>query len=227
MVSDEGFFRKEPLRSVKNMLKLAFCPESSVLKKQIIDGKIIRQQDMADLLDRVKKAGLVKDGLAKIMESISNSLKTEDLELLEKLKSMACGFGDDYRAFFTFVALGSGVDTFQMKVENVTLMTLHAAKGLEFECVFIVGCENGLLPYSVLENHQSDIEEERRLLYVGMTRAKHFLYLTHARKRFLMGREMHLERSPFLNRIQEELIDLAKSEYRKPARKRKDQLDLF
>ena len=103
-------------------------------------------------------------------------------------------------------------------------MTLHAAKGLEFRCVFIVGCEDGLLPYSLFER-RSDREEERRLLYVGMTRAKKYLFLSHAGKRFLLGREYRLNRSPFLDRIEEELLE--QPEAPAPVRKRDGQMKLF
>ena len=112
-------------------------------------------------------------------------------------------------------------------LEKVSLMTLHAAKGLEFQCVFIVGCEDGLLPYSLFETQKSDIEEERRLLYVGMTRAKKYLFLTHARKRFVMGKTYKLGRSPFLNRIEKELIEFSKSEYKKKKEKDDLQIRLF
>ena len=106
-------------------------------------------------------------------------------------------------------------------------MTLHAAKGLEFTCVFINGCEDGLLPYSLYSNQRSVIEEERRLLYVGMTRAKKYLFLTYANKRFINGREYRLNRSPFLDHIEQELIEFSKTEYKKKIKGEDDQLSLF
>jgi superfamily I DNA/RNA helicase len=106
-------------------------------------------------------------------------------------------------------------------------MTLHAAKGLEFRCVFIVGCEDGLLPYSLYESQTCDADEERRLLYVGMTRAKEFLFLCHAEKRFVRGREFHLKRSPFLDPIEKELIELSQMKKRKPKEKEYTQPTLF
>jgi superfamily I DNA/RNA helicase len=114
-----------------------------------------------------------------------------------------------------FTALGTAVDTYRPNLENVTLMTLHAAKGLEFKAVFIVGCEEGLLPYSLFHGQPSDREEERRLLYVGMTRAKKFLFLCHADRRFLLGREYRLQRSLFLDRIERKLIQWSRQERKK------------
>jgi superfamily I DNA/RNA helicase len=75
-----------------------------------------------------------------------------------------------------------------------------------------VGCEDGLLPYSLFQGQSSDVEEERRLLYVGMTRAKKFLFLCHADRRFLMGREYRLKRSMFLDRIERKLIEWSQQE---------------
>jgi uncharacterized protein (TIGR00375 family) len=127
--------------------------------------------------------------------------------------------------FLNFLALGSGTDTHR-RLEAVSVMTLHASKGLEFECVFIPGCENGLLPYNLYRT-EVDIEEEKRLLYVGMTRAKKLLYLSHARSRTLRGRKFNLPKSPFLSTIQQELVQQIKN---KPAQKpdeKDNQLSLF
>jgi len=109
----------------------------------------------------------------------------------------------------------------------VALLTFHAAKGLEFKCVFIAGCEDGLLPYALSGKTPTDREEERRLLYVGMTRAQKYLILTHANRRFLMGRSLRMKRSPFLDAIEKDLIELHKSAYKKPAKKDDGQLNLF
>ena len=106
-------------------------------------------------------------------------------------------------------------------------MTRHAAKGLEFSCVFITGCEDGLLPYSIFKKHKSDADEERRLLYVGMTRAKRFLFLSHANKGFIFGREFRLLRSPFPNSIEKELTELSKNNYREKDKKENRQLEML
>jgi superfamily I DNA/RNA helicase len=106
---------------------------------------------------------------------------------------------------------------------------MHAAKGLEFACVFIAGCEQGLLPYSLFEGREADLEEERRLFYVGMTRAKRYLFLSYAKRRRLFGREYRLDRSPFLEPIEEGLLEQHSSSVRRPERASETnrQLDLF
>ena len=100
-------------------------------------------------------------------------------------------------------------------------------QGLEFKCVFIVGCEDGIIPYSLFENMKADADEERRLLYVGMTRAKKYLFLTHADKRMLYGRELNLSKSPFLDKIEKDLAEFEKAENKKKDKKDYNQLDLF
>src|SRR3989440_12241086 len=86
-------------------------------------------------------------------------------------------------------------------------MTAHSAKGLEFPVVFLVGLEDGLFPHSRSLSDASDIEEERRLAYVAMTRAERILYVTHAVKRRVYGEELASEPSQFLNEMPIELID--------------------
>ncbi|MDE2223307.1 MAG: ATP-dependent helicase [Candidatus Omnitrophica bacterium] len=100
--------------------------------------------------------------------------------------------------------LGQSEEEMEFNVEKVSLMSLHAAKGLEFPVVFIMGCEKNLLPLD-LSGMKGDPEEERRLFYVGMTRAKEHLFLTHAKRRQLFGRTMIQEPSPFLADIAEDL----------------------
>jgi len=101
-------------------------------------------------------------------------------------------------------ALGQKEEELEYNVEKISLMSLHAAKGLEFPVVFIVGCESHLLPLDLLEM-KGEPEEERRLFYVGMTRAKEHLYLTHAKRRQLFGQTMIQNPSPYLADIAEEL----------------------
>ncbi len=89
----------------------------------------------------------------------------------------------------------------------VTLMTAHSAKGLEFPLVFIVGLEDGLFPHSRSATDRAEMEEERRLAYVAMTRAERYLYVTHAMKRRVYGEELASEPSPFLNEMPIDLLD--------------------
>jgi DNA helicase-2/ATP-dependent DNA helicase PcrA len=112
--------------------------------------------------------------------------------------------------FLQDVALVSSVDKWDDKFNAVTLMTLHSAKGLEFPVVFIAGLEEGLLPFYNSNIDRKDLEEERRLFYVGMTRAMKILFLSHARLRFRFGELSYQTPSQFLDEIDETLLDKVK-----------------
>jgi len=84
-----------------------------------------------------------------------------------------------------------------------------------------------MLPYRLFDREQFDADEERRLLYVGMTRAKRHLFLSHADKRVLFGRDLFLLRSPFLDAIEEELVERGASDFNRPKRRKDSQMDLF
>jgi len=109
--------------------------------------------------------------------------------------------------FLQTVALASDQDDYDEKADRVPLMTLHAAKGLEFPAVFVAGCEDGLLPHVRSREDPSQVEEERRLFFVGLTRAKQFLTLTHARFRRIRGRPERHVPSPFLREIPGETVE--------------------
>ena len=109
--------------------------------------------------------------------------------------------------FLENIALVSDVDEFEGSDSKVTLMTLHAAKGLEFPVVFLVGLDEGLFPHSRTLMDSSQIEEERRLAYVGITRAERQLYVTNASTRTMYGRISAYLPSRFLNEIPAELIE--------------------
>ncbi len=109
--------------------------------------------------------------------------------------------GDDsLTAFLDHVALVSDIDTWH-RDRGLTLMTLHSAKGLEFDAVAVAGLEEGLLPHANSQGEPDDLEEERRLLYVGMTRARRRLFLSCARRRRIAGRYQDQEESPFLREL--------------------------
>ncbi len=112
-------------------------------------------------------------------------------------------------SFLEEVALVSEVDKLNDQAsEALTLMTLHLCKGLEFPSVTIVGCEEGILPHSASHMDRKQLEEERRLLYVGMTRAKDTLTLMHASSRTLWGSSQSNARSRFLDDIPHEVLDV-------------------
>jgi DNA helicase-2/ATP-dependent DNA helicase PcrA len=126
--------------------------------------------------------------------------------------------------FLEDVALMSDQDEYDERAEAVTLITLHAAKGLEFPVVFMVGMEEGLLPHIRSFEDPGQMEEERRLCYVGVTRAKDRLYLLHAFRRAVMGQGGHNPPSRFLKDLPPELVHRVsqdvESAYARPARQR-------
>ncbi|HET6382976.1 MAG TPA: 3'-5' exonuclease, partial [Armatimonadota bacterium] len=109
------------------------------------------------------------------------------------------------RAFLETLALATDLDTFSENDDAVTLMTLHSAKGLEFPVVFLVGLEEGLFPLQRGQESQAALEEERRLCYVGITRAKERLYLSHAGTRMIMGSYSRSRPSRFLTEMRDAL----------------------
>jgi len=120
--------------------------------------------------------------------------------------------GDDdlLTGFLDHVSLVTDLDSWQAE-RGVSLMTLHSAKGLEFRMVFVAGLENGLLPHFNSQGAPEDVEEERRLLYVGMTRARERLFLTCCRRRRIAGRYQDQAQSPFLAELPAELLAVSQS----------------
>ena len=125
---------------------------------------------------------------------------------LQRLMALAERCGHERARFADAAALTTDAEFWDARADRVSLMTLHAAKGLEFAVVFIVGLEDGLLPLHWSEPDDAATAEERRLFYVGMTRAKDRLILSRARQRHWRGRPHTLEPSPFLRDIENELV---------------------
>ncbi|MCY1141266.1 UvrD-helicase domain-containing protein [Actinoplanes sp. Pm04-4] len=125
------------------------------------------------------------------------------------LRPLAQRVGDDLPRFLQEIATGAEVDALDPRAEAVNLLTLHAAKGLEFPVVFLVGVEDGLLPMRWPGSSASadELAEERRLFFVGLTRAQDRLYVTHAARRFRHGSEREQSPSPFLDVIDSGLFE--------------------
>ena len=155
----------------------------------------------ADLPDFYRKAkdGKGQDRVENLEQLIDTALRFE--------QELADDEADPLGAFLAHAALEAGEVQADAGVDGVQLMTLHSAKGLEFPIVFLAGVEEGLFPHSLSADDPSRLEEERRLCYVGMTRAKQQLYLTHAENRRLHGREDYPMPSRFLREIPAELVE--------------------
>lgn len=133
-------------------------------------------------------------------------------ENVQELLSAISEYSDEHEEgsleqFLEEVSLVSDIDTYEGSRNLVTLMTLHASKGLEFPVVFIAGIEEGLLPFYSNAIEDSNLEEERRLFYVGITRAQRKLYLTYARMRYRFGDPTYLSQSRFLSEIGTENVE--------------------
>ncbi|GAB3211355.1 UvrD-helicase domain-containing protein [Marinactinospora thermotolerans] len=119
----------------------------------------------------------------------------------ELLAPLARRCGDDLEGFLAELSLGAEVDALDPRADRVSLLTLHAAKGLEYPVVFLVGCEEGLLPLRFPGAERDDDAEERRLFFVGLTRARRRLYLSRARRRTRRGSRVENAASSFLEAI--------------------------
>ncbi len=181
---------------------------------ELIEGLGPRAEAEQELPDLVAEV-LEVSGLPAYYEKNKDGRGIERLENLEQLVDATRRFaaeapndeGDLLGSFLAHAALEAGdaqADGFE---ESVQLMTLHSAKGLEFPLVFITGVEEGLFPHSMSASDPTRLEEERRLCYVGMTRAKRQLYLTHAEGRRLHGREDYSMPSRFLREVPAELVE--------------------
>ena len=129
-------------------------------------------------------------------------------ELINAIAEFSEGAGEEgtLSGFLQDVSLLTDADTENKDTNRVTLMTLHASKGLEFPVVFIAGLEEGLFPLSMATQDRKELEEERRLFYVGATRAKERLYISHARTRYRYGEQMACIPSRFLDEVDPEVI---------------------
>ena len=182
-------------RSIVNKLaKLAETPDESS-KEPVSD---------------VVRAAIIETGYEMSLRGERTDEAEGRLENLQELVNAAVDYDDQgvegLREFIDHSALVSDQDDYKRDAP-VTLMTAHSAKGLEFPLVFVVGLEEGLFPHSRAATDRAELEEERRLAYVAITRAERYLYVTHAMKRRVYGEELASEPSTFLNEMPIELLE--------------------
>jgi len=175
---------------------------------QMIEEMTVIKEDtlVSELIIKV----LEKSGYKKSLE-LEDTLESENrLENLNELLTVAIEFEEQFAdnsvaEFLESVTLSSDIDDMEEETEKVTLMTLHSAKGLEFPAVFIVGMEEGIFPSYKSVGEPHELEEERRLCYVGITRAKDYLFLTCSKQRTIFGATARNKISRFITEISKEL----------------------
>jgi len=213
LVGGTRFYERKEIKDILAYLKLLINPNESVSLERIKKLGKTRFTKFKTLYDKIKdkvETITTEELMEKVFESVGylkmfDSEDEEDfsrLENIKELKSVAVSF-PKLMDFLEQVALVESEYSQHEKEtkdnRRLVLMTLHQAKGLEFDHVFIVGVEEGLLPHSRSIDDQFQLEEERRLFYVGITRAKKALYITNTRKRFIFGSQGYSVPSRFIS----------------------------
>jgi len=196
--------------------------------EELKSGTISKLKNFAELIIKLQEAQLkynLPEFLGLVLErsgylhELQMSGTDEDrtrIENLQELVNVANEFEPEdldntLGEFLTQVSLVSDIDGMDEIANNVTLMTLHASKGLEFPIIYIAGCDEGIFPSARSMNINSELEEERRLMYVGITRAKEKLYLTTAKRRQMWGEYKYYSPSRFIDEIPSNLLDIEES----------------
>jgi DNA helicase-2/ATP-dependent DNA helicase PcrA len=202
---------KTPSRGIGKVALLAM-----LMNKEVAGATKLKIESFRSLLRQIKEASeklpphelvtyvLVESG----MERLLKEDKIEGRERLENVRELAAlaSRHQSIESFLESAALASDQDELKEDKNAVRLMTVHAAKGLEFPIVFITGLEEGLFPYAREDEAEADKEEERRLMYVAITRAEEKLYLTYAAYRTVFGSKTFTESSQFLTDIPDYLL---------------------
>ena len=179
---------------IQNQKLNAFDLTKEVIEKvKIIDE--LKKDDSPEGISRVENVQELLNGIRDFIE--------DQKELVDS--------NDKLSEFLSTVSLSTDFDIENEDQDRVSLMTLHLSKGLEFKHVFIVGLEEDLFPSALSYNTRSELEEERRLFYVGITRAKENLYLSYANSRYRWGKLIYCEESRFLNEIDKEYLKIIES----------------
>ena len=178
---------------IENKKLNAFDLTKEVIEKvRIIDD--LKKDDSPEGISRVENVQELLNGIRDFIE--------DQKELVDS--------NDKLSEFLSTVSLSTDFDVENEDQDKVSLMTLHLSKGLEFKHVFIVGLEEDLFPSALSYNTRSELEEERRLFYVGITRAKENLYLSYANSRYRWGKLIYCEESRFLNEIDKDYVKIIK-----------------
>jgi len=235
LVRGVRFYDRTEIKDVLSYLRLLVNPKDSVSRKRVEKLGKTRIKKFEDFRQKLPKSFIGEATTLDLMDAVLKDTdylskyqrETEEniarLENIKELRSVATEFPKIHE-FLENVALveaeqtDKGVLQSQLSIhksqgDKVTLMTLHAAKGLEFPIIFMVGMEEGLFPHSRALFDKNELEEERRLAYVGMTRAKELLYLTFANRRLYFGQRTSNPPSRFIIDIPEDLLEAVENNY--------------
>ena len=175
------------------------CDLSVTLPLDEFAGEVVKKSGYEAMLKAQKEEGQAR------LENLG--------QLISSVKTYVDQNGEDatLAGFLEEVALISDLDSYDQDADSVTMMTIHSAKGLEFPYVFVVGMEDGVFPGDMARYNEEDMEEERRLCYVAITRAKKELYLSSSRSRLIFGQTRRNPPSTFLSEIDPDLLDETQS----------------
>lgn len=212
--NDHGWSLLDAAKNVDLANEISSRAKNSIAAFEQMISQIYAKMDQLSITELTEEL-LDKSGYLSTLKA-SKSLEAQTrLENLEEFISVTQKYDeanseetgqDNLVNFLSDLALVSDQDDLEDDNSQVTLMTLHAAKGLEFPVVFLMGMEEGLFPLARAAADESELQEERRLAYVGITRAKEKLYITNAYSRMLYGRRQNNPESRFVNEIKPELI---------------------
>lgn len=209
------------LKAIENLNTKAMLEEKSLYDslstqkeldfKRLIDDLSKKSETMSltEFVDCILNDSKMKEEL-ELEKTIESEVR---LENLEEFKSITKSFEESkgivsLGEFLEEISLVSDVEEYKNNTNVVTLMTIHSAKGLEFDNVFLIGMEEGLFPHANCLNDAEELEEERRLCYVAVTRARKRLWLVNARSRMLYGKESYNMQSRFIDEIDKENLDI-------------------
>ncbi len=220
LIGGVRFYERKEIKDLLSYLRLIANPNDTISQKRIEKIGKSRAEKFYKFRKHLGNVTTLEllDGIITVTNYLElydkdNPQEQSRLENIKELRSVASTFPDLYK-FLENVALVESeyVPETPLNHQNrVTLMTLHSAKGLEFRHVFIVGVEEGLFPHSRSLFDVEKMEEERRLWYVGMTRAKENLYLTYARRRLYFGQRLTNVVSRFVSEIPSELLEFSET----------------
>lgn len=218
LVGGVKFYERKEVKDVLAYLRLLFHPEDTVALNRAQKNGKRRLQSVLTLSEKIDTTSLVTVELFDKVLEVTKYLDKYDpkveadlvrIENVKELRSVATQF-ENLSEFLENVALVEKNTLAQLssqdKTPRVTLMTIHASKGLEFDQVFVVGLEEGIFPHSRSILDPAELEEERRLCYVALTRARTNLHLTHAQQRLFYGGQTRGVVSRFIGEIPEELL---------------------